>query len=80
MNIFSDELKLNFFKDNFAKKYLHKPGIVDDYKNIMNLDILNKMLSIKNIWNNKNFLMALDRKSINFLDFSSHNLDMSGNI
>ena len=46
----------------------------------MNLDILNKMLSIKNIWNNKNFIMALDRKPINYIDFSSNNLDMSGNI
>ena len=80
LEFFSDEFKVKFFEDNFGKNYLYKPGIVVNYKNIMNLDILNRMLSIKNIWNNKNFIMALDRKPINFLDFSSNNLDMSGNI
>ncbi len=80
MEFFSDEFKVKFFEDNFGKNYLYKPGIVVNYKNIMNLDILNRMLSIKNIWNNKNFIMALDRKPINFIDFSSNNLDMSGNI
>ena len=45
----------------------------------MNLSILNNMLSLNNIWNNKNFLMALDRKPISYIDFSSQHLDISGN-
>ena len=45
----------------------------------MSIEILNKMLSIKNMWNNKNFLMMLDRKRINFTEFSKPNLDVIGN-
>ena len=75
MNIFNEE----FYKKNFQKNYLYKPGLVENYKNIMSIEILNKMLSIKNIWNNKNFLMMLDRKRINFTEFSKPNLDITGN-
>ena len=61
MNIFNEE----FYKNHFQKNFLYKPGIIKNYKNIMSMEILNKMLSIKNIWNNKNFIMMLDRKRIN---------------
>ena len=53
MNLFNEEFKVNFFKENFGKKYLFKPGIINNYNNIMNLSILNNMLSLNNIWNNK---------------------------
>ena len=79
MNFFNEEFKVNFFKENFGKKYLFKPGIINNYNNIMNLSILNNMLSLNNIWNNKNFLMALDRKPISYIDFSSQHIDISGN-
>ena len=49
MEIFNDEFKVKFFKDNFGKNYLYKAGIIPNYNNIMNLNILNEMLSIKNI-------------------------------
>jgi len=45
----------------------------------MSLEILNNMISIKNIWNNKNFIMMLDRKMYNFSEFTSPNLDVTGN-
>ena len=79
MNIFNEEFKTDFYKNHFQKNYLYKPGIIKNYKNIMSMEILNKMLSIKNIWNNKNFIMMLDRKRINFSEFSKPNLDTTGN-
>ena len=79
MNIFNEEFKKEFYQKNFQKKYLYKSGLVENYKNIMSIEILNKMLSIKNMWNNKNFLMMLDRKRINFTEFSKPNLDITGN-
>ena len=79
MNIFNEEFKKEFYQKNFQKNYSYKPGLVENYKNIMSIEILNKMLSIKNIWNNKNFLMMLDRKRINFTEFSKPNLDVTGN-
>ena len=65
MNIFNEEFKIEFYKNHFQKNYLYKPGILDNYKNIMSIEILNKMLSVKHFWNNKNFIMMLDRKRIN---------------
>ena len=79
MNIFNEEFKIEFYKNHFQKNFLYKPGIIKNYKNIMSMEILNKMLSIKNIWNNKNFIMMLDRKRINFSEFSKPNLDTTGN-
>ena len=79
MNIFNEEFKKEFYQKHFQKNYLYKPGLVENYKNIMSIEILNKMLSIKNMWNNKNFLMMLDRKRINFTEFSRPNLDITGN-
>ena len=79
MNIFNEEFKKEFYQKHFQKNYLYKSGLVENYKNIMSIEILNKMLSIKNIWNNKNFLMMLDRKRINFTEFSKPNLDITGN-
>ena len=79
MNIFNEEFKKEFFQKNFQKNYLYKSGVVENYKTIMSIEILNKMLSIKNIWNNKNFIMMLDRKRINFTEFSKPNLDITGN-
>ena len=78
-NLLKQQLGDDFFKENFGKKYLYKPNTINNYKDIMNLDILNKMLSIKNIWNSKNFIMMLDKNIINFIEFSSKNLDITGN-
>ena len=79
INIFNEEFKKTFFENHFGKNYLFKSNFVENHNKIMSLDILNKMISIKNIWNNKNFIMMLDRKMYNFSEFSSHNLDVTGN-
>ena len=78
MEIFSDEVQMNFYKDNFRKNYLYKPGLLVNHNQIMSIDILNELLSMKNIWNNKNFSMTLNRKTINYTNFSSQNLDGAG--
>ena len=78
MEIFNKEDKMNFYKDSFRKNYFYKSGVLINHNNIMNLDILNKMLSMKNIWNNKNFSMSLNRKTINFSNFSSQNSEITG--
>ena len=79
INIFNEEFKKFFFENHFGKKYLYESNFVESHNKIMNLDILNKLISIKNIWNNKNFIMMLDRKMYNFSEFSSPNLDVTGN-
>ena len=79
INIFNEDFKKNFFENHFGKNYLFKSNFVENHNKIMSLDILNKMISIKNIWNNKNFIMMLDRKMYNFSEFSSPNLDVTGN-
>ena len=78
-NIFNEEFQKTFFENHFGKSYLFKSNFVKNHDKIMSLDILNKMISIKNIWNNKNFIMMLDRKMYNFSEFSSPNLDVTGN-
>ena len=45
----------------------------------MNIEILENLLAKTNIWNNKNFLMMLDQKKLNYVDYSSLSLDVSGN-
>ena len=71
INIFNEEFKKYFFENHFGKKYLYESNFVESHNKIMNLDILNKMISIKNIWNNKNFIMMLDRKMYNFSEIKS---------
>ena len=77
---FSDSFIKDFFSNNFGKSYLHKKNILKNYQNIMNLDILNEILSMKSYWNNKNFKMVLDRQSINYSNFSSLSMEHSTEI
>ena len=76
IELFDDQLKETFFKKNFKKQYIHIPQLIKNHKNVMSLEIFNKMLSIQNIWNNKNFLMMLDREIINFSEYASQTLDI----
>ena len=75
INIFDEKFKKTFFENHFGKNYLFKSNFIENHNKIMSLDVLNKMISIKNIWNNKNFIMMLDRKMYNFSEFSSYNLE-----
>ena len=68
----------NFFSNNFRKKYLHKREFINDANSVVSLEILDDMLSKSNIWNNKNFKMMLDQKTLNFNDYSSLSIDITG--
>ena len=68
----------SFFKNHFGKNYIYKPNFIENFENIMSLDILDEILSKTNIWNNHNFIMMLDQKKINFSDYSSLSLDING--
>tara|TARA_A100001015_G_C14955972_1_gene698804 strand:- start:93 stop:1256 length:1164 start_codon:yes stop_codon:yes gene_type:complete len=77
--IFKEPLGNNhFFSNNFRKKYLHKREFINDANSVVSLEILDDMLSKSNIWNNKNFKMMLDQKTLNFNDFSSLSIDITG--
>ena len=76
---FKDSFGDEFFSSYFGKRYLFKPNLVNGIENIMNIEILENLLAKTNIWNNKNFLMMLDQKKLNYVDYSSLNLDVSGN-
>ena len=77
--IFKEPLGNNhFFSNNFRKKYLHKREFINDANSVVSLEILDDMLSKSNIWNNKNFKMMLDQKTLNFNDYSSMSIDITG--
>ena len=77
-NIFNETFNKDFFLNNFGKKYLYKKDIIRNHSKIMSLDILNEILSIRTNWNNKNFIMMLDRKPINYSEYSSLFLETAG--
>jgi hypothetical protein len=64
-----------FFLEHFGLNYLYKPKFFDEFEEMMSLDILDSMLSKTNIWNNKNFIMMLDQKKLNYGDYSSISLE-----
>ena len=78
MNNLKEKFGNSFFKNHFGKNYLHKPNFIENFENIMSLDILDEILSKTNIWNNHNFIMMLDQKKINYNDYSSLSLDTNG--
>ena len=78
MNNLKEKFGDSFFKNHFSKNYLYKPNFIENFENIMSLDILDEILSKTNIWNNHNFIMMLDQKKINFTDYSSPSLDTNG--
>ena len=76
--IFKEPLDNNFFSNNFGKKYTHKREFINNANRVVSLEILDDMLSKSNIWNNKNFKMMLDQKTLNFNDYSSLSIDITG--
>jgi ribosomal protein L16 Arg81 hydroxylase len=75
--IFSEPFIKDFFSNNFGKNYLHQKQILPNSEDVMSLDILNKMLSIRSNWNNRNFKMILDRQPISYSNYSSLILEHS---
>ena len=78
-NIFKEQFDNNFYSDHFGKKYLYKKEFLSDANSVVSLKILDDMLSKSNIWNNQNFIMMLDQKKINYKDYSSISVDITGN-
>ena len=76
--IMNEEDSEAFLLNNFSKKYLYKKEIIQNPQNVMNLDIMNEILSINSNWNNKNFKMMLNRKPINYGDYSSFFIETGG--
>ena len=77
--VFKESFDNDFFSNNFGKKYLHKKEFLSDANSVVSLEILDDMLSKSNIWNNQNFIMMLDQKKINYKDYSSISIDITGN-
>ena len=77
-DIFKEEFPNEFFSDHFGKKYLFKENFINHIDSIMNVEILENLLSKTNIWNKKNFVMMLDQKMLNYIDYSSLSLDITG--
>ena len=75
---FIEPLDSKFFSNNFGKKYVHKKNFINDPNSVVSLEILDDMLSKSNIWNNKNFKMMLDQKTLNYNDYSSLSIDVTG--
>ncbi len=68
-NFFSDS-EIKILSDaNKNKNYHHLNTDFEGFKEVMNLEILNKILSMPGLWNNQNFKMVLDRKPIGFNEF-----------
>jgi ribosomal protein L16 Arg81 hydroxylase len=78
-NIFKEKLNKDFISNYFGKKYLYKKEMFENTSNIMSLDILNNILGISSNWNNKNFIMMLDKNLIKYNDYSSLFLEQGGN-
>ncbi len=74
----NEKLDKNFISEYLGKKYFYKKQIFENTSSIMSLDILNQILSISSIWNNKNFIMMLDKEKIKYNDFSSLSDETSG--
>ena len=69
-NIFNEKLNKDFMSNYFGKQYLYKKEIFENTSNIMSLDILNNILGIRSNWNNKHFIMMLDKNQIKYNDYS----------
>lgn len=77
---FSEKFINEFFSNNFRKGYVHKKNLIQESQEIMSIQILSDVLSIRDYWTNKNFKMVLDRKSISYSEFSSSFLEHSTNV
>jgi len=77
---FSEKFIKEFFSNNFRKGYVHKKNLIPDAQEIMSIEILSEVLSIRDYWTNKNFKMVLDRKSISYSEFSSLFLEHSTSV
>ena len=77
-NIFNEKFNKDFISNYFGNQYLYKKEMFENTSTIMSLDILNSILGISSNWNNKNFIMALDKNLIKYNDYSSLTSEQDG--
>ena len=56
-------------KAKSEKKYIHLKNQNENLKEIMNIKNLNKLISMHNCWDNKNFSLVLNKNTIPFSAF-----------
>ena len=56
-------------KAKSEKKYIHLKNENENLKNVMNIKRLNKLISMHNCWDNKNFSLVLNKNTIPFTAF-----------
>ena len=56
-------------KAKSEKKYIHLKNENENLKEIMNIKNLNKLISMHNCWDNKNFSLVLNKNTIPFSAF-----------
>ena len=56
-------------KAKSEKKYIHLKNENPNLKEIMNINNLNKLISMHNCWDNKNFFLVLNKNTIPFSNF-----------
>ena len=70
-NYFSDKQIKLLAEAKSSKKYVHLKNENQSLKDVMNLNNLNKMISMHNSWNQSNFSLVLDKNIIPFSKFST---------
>jgi len=68
-NYFSKSQTDLLAKAKTEKKYIHLKNENEDLKEIMNIKNLNKIISMHNCWDHKNFSLVLNKNTIPFSEF-----------
>ena len=75
-NYFTDEQISLLAKAKTEKKYIHLKNENQSLKDIMDLNHLNKLISMHNCWNQENFSLVLDKNIIPFANYSTSGDDL----
>tara|TARA_E500000178_G_C16990887_1_gene740750 strand:+ start:706 stop:1863 length:1158 start_codon:yes stop_codon:yes gene_type:complete len=75
-NYFTDEQISLLAKAKTEKKYIHLKNENQSLRDIMDLNHLNKLISMHNCWNQKNFSLVLDKNIIPFANYSTSGDDL----
>ena len=74
-NYFSESQIDLLAKAKSEKKYIHVKNENENLKEVMNIKNLNKLISMHNCWDQKNFFLVLNKNTIPFSKFLT-----SGNV
>ena len=75
-NYFSDKQVKLLGEAKSSKKYIHLKNENQSLKDVMSLKNLNKIISMHDCWNHKNFSLVLDKNIIPFTKFSTEGIDL----